>query len=59
MIQIIRLDLNFQEGLLIGTFLDGAMEQYEAASIEERHDPDIQMMYDICKKLRPLLPVAK
>ena len=54
--EIIRLSLTPTEGLLIGVFIDGAMEQYEAASVEERQDPDLQRMYDICKRLRPFLP---
>jgi hypothetical protein len=54
--EIIRLSLTPTEGLLIGTFLDGAMEQYEAASIEERQDADLQAMYEMCKRIRPFLP---
>jgi len=56
MSELIRLSLTPTEGLLIGTFLDGAMEQYEAASVEERQDPDLQMMCDMCKRIRPYLP---
>jgi hypothetical protein len=58
MAEIIRLSLTPTEGLLIGVFLDGAIEQYESASPEERNDPDLQKMYDICKRLRPYLPVV-
>lgn len=39
-VSLIRLSLTPTEGLLIGVFLDGAIEQYEAASVEERQDPD-------------------
>lgn len=56
MAELIRLSLTPTEGLLIGTFLDGAMEQVEAASPEERQDADIQAMYEMCKRLRPYLP---
>lgn len=56
MADLIRLSLTPSEGLLIGVFLDGAMEQYEAASIEERQDTDLQAMYDMCKRIRPFLP---
>lgn len=56
MAEIIRLALTPSEGLLIGVFLDGAMEQYESASIEERQDTDLQAMYDMCKRIRPFLP---
>ena len=56
MSEIIRLSLTPAEGLLIGVFLDGAIEQYEAASIEERQDADLQTMYEMCKRLRPFLP---
>lgn len=59
MSELIRLSLTPVEGLLIGVFLDGAMEQYEAASIEERQDSDLQAMYDMCKRLRPFLPRAE
>lgn len=56
MSEIIRLSLTPAEGLLIGVFLDGAMEQYEAASIEERQDSDLQAIYEMCKRIRPFLP---
>lgn len=56
MAELIRLSLTPAEGLLIGVFLDGAMEQFEAASIEERQDADLQAMYDMCKRIRPFLP---
>lgn len=56
MAEIIRLSLTPAEGLLIGVFLDGAMEQYEASSIEDRQDADLQAMYDMCKRIRPFLP---
>lgn len=56
---IIRLSLTPVEGLLIGTFLDGAIEQYEAATIEERQDEDLVRMYEICKRIRPYLPRAE
>lgn len=56
---LIRLSLTPAEGMLIGVFLDGAIEQYEAASIEERQDADLQAMYEMCKRLRPYLPSAR
>lgn len=59
MSELIRLSLTPAEGFLIGVFLDGAMEQYEAASIEERQDSDLQAVYDMCKRLRPFLPRAE
>lgn len=59
MSEIIRLSLTPSEGLLIGVFLDGAMEQYEAASIEDRQDTDLQAMYEMCKRIRPFLPRAE
>lgn len=56
--ELIRLTLTPMEGLLIGTMLDAAMEQYEAASVEERNDPDLVLAYDIWKRVRPFLPKA-
>jgi hypothetical protein len=59
MAELIRLSLTPAEGLLIGVFLDGAMEQYESASVEERQDADLQAMYEMCKRIRPFLPKAE
>lgn len=59
MAELIRLSLTPTEGLLLGVFLDSAMEQVESASVEERQDGDIQTMYDMCKRLRPFLPKAE
>lgn len=57
--EIYNLSLTLAEAVLIGAFLDGAMEQYESASLEERQDPGLQLMYSTCKRLRPYLPVMK
>jgi hypothetical protein len=59
MAELIRLSLTHMEGIMLGAFLDSAMEQVEAASVEERQDGDIQMMYDMCKRLRQFLPKAE
>lgn len=56
---LIRLSLTPAEGLLIGSFIDGFMEQYEASSVEERQDKDLQVAYGMCLKLRPYLPSVK
>lgn len=53
---LIRLTLTPAEGLMIGVMIDAAIEQFEAASIEERNDPDMIVAYDIWKRLRPYLP---
>ena len=53
---LIRLSLTQGEGLLIGSFIDGFIEQYESSSVEERQDKDLQMAYEMCKRLRPFLP---
>lgn len=58
MSEIIRLSLTPMEGLLIGSFIDGFMEQYEASSVEERNDKDLQVAYEMCKRVRPYLPKA-
>lgn len=59
MAELIRISLTPAEGMMIGVFLDVAMEQVEAASIEERQDADIQAMYEMCKRIRPFLPRAE
>ena len=56
---LIRLTLTPTEGLMIGTLLDAVIEQHASASIEERNDPGIARMYDICTRIRPFLPKVK
>jgi len=53
---IIRLSLTPAEGLLIGLMLDAAIEQYEAASFEERNDEDIKRAHSIWLNVRRYLP---
>ncbi len=59
MAELIRLTLTAQEGLLLGSFIDGFMEQFEGSSIEDRQDPDILVAYEMCVKMRPYLPKLK
>ena len=59
MTNLIRLTLTPQEGLLIGSFIDGFMEEFANSSVEERQDSDLMMAYEMCCKIRPYLPKLK
>jgi hypothetical protein len=52
----IHITLTIEEGLLIGTMIEAAIEQYDNSSIEEQSDPDIIRAVAMWRRIRPLLP---